>query len=135
MPPQVILCAANGRPYELQDLLPSDSRFKLIVFAGDLEAEAQYVRIETFAKAISGGEGVLTMFGRRSGDSKGHNEVFEVLTIMVGKKEIVNYTRVPAALRSHWTKCDFSYMSPDTFSDDKFVFFKGCLSMTRTYRR
>ena len=33
--PQVLLRAADRRPYEIQDLLPSDARFKVLVFVGD----------------------------------------------------------------------------------------------------
>ncbi|KAL5513394.1 hypothetical protein ACEPAH_3793 [Sanghuangporus vaninii] len=121
MPPQIVLCAANGRPYELQDFLPSDTRFKLIVFAGDLDAQVQRGRVEAFAAGLGRAGGVLERFGDRGRGSKSGQEeggekkgmakgkkpwedVFEILTIMAGKKETVNYTSVPAVLRSHWTK-------------------------------
>ena len=35
MPPQIIIRAADARPFELQDLLPADTRFKVLIFAGD----------------------------------------------------------------------------------------------------
>lgn len=111
MPPQVVLCAANGRPYELQDFLPSDTRFKLIVFTGDLDAQVQRERVEAFAREVSKDGGVLVKYGKRTKDdgagktkSRPWEDVFEILTVMAGKKETVNYTSVPAVLRSHWTK-------------------------------
>ncbi|KAL5492636.1 hypothetical protein ACEPAI_4083 [Sanghuangporus weigelae] len=120
MPPQVVLCAANGRPYELQDFLPADTRFKIVVFAGDLDAQVQRGRVEAFASGLGSEGGVLHKFGDKRGNKSGEKEggevksmrkgkkpweeVFEILTIMVGKKETVNYTSVPAVLRSHWSK-------------------------------
>ncbi|KAJ7254641.1 FAD binding domain-containing protein [Mycena haematopus] len=40
MPPQVLIRAADGRPVELQDLLPSNTLFKLLVFLGDTATAA-----------------------------------------------------------------------------------------------
>ncbi|CAK5267539.1 unnamed protein product [Mycena citricolor] len=37
MPPQMLLRAADSRPVQLQDMLPSDTLFKTIVFGGDGE--------------------------------------------------------------------------------------------------
>ncbi|OCB87643.1 hypothetical protein A7U60_g5169 [Sanghuangporus baumii] len=120
MPPQIVLSAANGRPYELQDFLPSDTRFKIVVFAGDLDAQVQRGRVEAFASGLGREGGVLKRFGDRTKGSKSGQEeggevkgivkrkpweeVFEILTVMAGKKETVNYTSVPTILRSHWTK-------------------------------
>lgn len=106
MPPQIILRAADGRPYELQDLLPSDLRFKILVFTGDLDAETQRDRVSKFAQAVTSEGGFLRKYGqRRVGEgATGWNEVFELFSIVSGKKETVNYTIVPAALRSHWSK-------------------------------
>ncbi|KAJ6553668.1 FAD binding domain-containing protein [Mycena sp. CBHHK59/15] len=36
MPPQMLICAADSRPVELQDLLPSDTLFKLLDFTGNI---------------------------------------------------------------------------------------------------
>ncbi|THH12083.1 hypothetical protein EW145_g224 [Phellinidium pouzarii] len=104
MPPQTILCAADARPFELQDLLPSDTRFKVLVFSGDLDAETQRKKIDAFANGATSEGGFLTKYGKRVGSAKGWSEVFEILTVLVGKKETVNYTIVPAVLRSHWSK-------------------------------
>ena len=37
--PHVFVRAANAQPVEIHDLLPADSRFKILVFAGDLARE------------------------------------------------------------------------------------------------
>ncbi|KAI5114722.1 hypothetical protein M0805_001492, partial [Coniferiporia weirii] len=102
MPPQIILRAADARPYELQDLLPSDTRFKLVVFTGDLDVAAQNAKVSAFAEAAAGEAGFLIKYGRAA--ANGWADVFGIITILAGKKEGVNYTSVPAVLRSHWSK-------------------------------
>ena len=102
MPPQIILRAADARPFELQDLLPSDTRFKIIFFAGNLDSECQRMRLASFVQAATTENGFLSKYGRGSND--GWGDVFELLTIVCGKKESVDYTAVPAVLRSHWSK-------------------------------
>ncbi|KAI5120427.1 hypothetical protein M0805_009889 [Coniferiporia weirii] len=102
MPPQIILRAADARPYELQDLLPSDTRFKLVVFTGDLDVAAQAAKVSAFAEAAAGEAGLLSKYGRAA--MNGWADVFGIITILAGKKEDVNYTSVPAVLRSHWSK-------------------------------
>ncbi|EJC99951.1 uncharacterized protein FOMMEDRAFT_92013 [Fomitiporia mediterranea MF3/22] len=96
-PPQVVLNTANGRPHEIQDSLPSDGRWKLIVFTGNLgEEEGARRRVQEFAE---GDNEAIWKKEKREWD-----EVFEIVSVMAGKKEVVDYTDVPAVLRSHWTK-------------------------------
>ena len=100
--PHVILRAADARPYELQDLVPSDTRYKVLVFTGDLKDEVQKSRLDAFARESTSSSGFLTKYGRRSKASKTNwDAVFDALTIVAGKKENVDYTCVPSALRPH----------------------------------
>ena len=102
MPPQIILRAADARPFELQDLLPSDTRFKILFFAGNLDSEYQRGKLASFAQAATAENGFLRKYGRGAND--GWGDIFELITIVCGKKESVDYTTVPAVLRSHWSK-------------------------------
>lgn len=118
MPPQVILRAADARPFELQDLLPSDTRFKVIVFSGDVNAPgAQKEKLLQFASAACGKDGVLSRLGAKkllNGSTQGAagtvtsgkswTTAFALVTVMVGKKETANFTSVPAEMVSHWSK-------------------------------
>lgn len=99
MTPQVVLRAADLRPFELQDVLPSDTRFKIIVFVGDLESHGQRSRVEKFAEEIHSEGGLLRKFG-----GEDWTRVFVILTVLIGTKATVDYTVVPAGLRSHWSK-------------------------------
>ena len=83
--------------------MPSDTRFKILVFTGNLtEANDQRVKLDAFSKAHTTEGGFLNKFGNRG--QQGWTEVFELLTIVSGKKETVNHNDVPAALRTHWSK-------------------------------
>jgi len=95
--PQVFLRAADGRPYEIQDLLPADTRFKVLVFAGDSGNAERKVKLNKLAEEM---KGVLDPYAPAGDVTK----VFDILTISTTKKEKVLYTDVPTFLRSHWSK-------------------------------
>ncbi|KAJ7140287.1 FAD binding domain-containing protein [Mycena crocata] len=88
MPPQVLLCAADSRPVELQDLLPSNTHFKLLVFIGDTTA---------FKDPAAQVDGIMKKFGR----------VVDVVSVVPSKRHI-SFMDLPAVLRPHWSKvlCD-----------------------------
>ena len=94
--PQTFIRAADMRPYEIQDLLPADTRYKVLVFAGDTSDVAQLERVRALATAVDSQSGFYRTFGSA--------DVFDVLTISSAPKEKVNYTDVPAIFRSHWSK-------------------------------
>ncbi|THH01836.1 hypothetical protein EW145_g6846 [Phellinidium pouzarii] len=104
MPPQTIIRAADARSFELQDLLPSDTRFKILIFAGDLHVETQKSALEDLVMAATSEAGFLTKYGSRGRKDSGWATVFDILTILVDAKEKVDYTTVPEALRPHWSK-------------------------------
>lgn len=106
MPPQVVVRAADARPFDLQDLVPSDTRFKILIFAGDLNIEARLGALNSFIARATAEDGFLKMYGRRSasGDKEAWSDVFDVSTVMIGLKDDVEYTIVPEILRPHWSK-------------------------------
>ncbi|KAF7377670.1 hypothetical protein MSAN_00189900 [Mycena sanguinolenta] len=88
MPPQLFIRAADGRPVELQDLLPSNTLFKLLVFTGDtvtaalghLAANLQEI-VDKFATNV---------------------ELISILS--PAKQPDFCFMDLPGALRPHWTK-------------------------------
>ncbi len=95
--PQVFLCAADGRPYEIQDLLPADTRLKILIFAGDSGNAERKVKLNKLAEEI---KGVLDPY-TPGGDVA---RVFDILTISTAKKDKVVFTDVPVFFRPHWSK-------------------------------
>lgn len=99
--PQILIRVADTRPFELQDLLPADTRFKVLIFAGDITTNAtQRVKVDKLAEEMSKPESFLNKYP--PGGEWG--KVFDMLAIVSGKKEQVEYTMLPELFRSHWSK-------------------------------
>lgn len=95
--PQIFLRLADGRPFEIQDLLPADARFKILIFTCDSTNSEQQVKLNELATQL---EGVLKIFSPGGEIFK----AFEVLSFSTAKKEIARYTDLPKLFRSHWSK-------------------------------
>ena len=108
--PQILIRAADSRPYELQDLCPADTKFKVLIFPGDISDPAQVERAQRLAEALGKPGSFLSKYGRAKSGVVGW-KVFELLTICATKKEVVNYLDVPALLRPHWSKSVFFKLS------------------------
>jgi len=104
--PQTLVRAADSRPYELQDLCPADTKFKILIFIGDIAEPAQAERAQKLADAFGKPESFLSNYGRAKSGVAGWKS-FELLTICATRKEVVNYSDVPTLLRPHWTKSVF----------------------------
>ncbi|KAI0730595.1 FAD binding domain-containing protein [Earliella scabrosa] len=97
--PHVFIRAADARPYNIQDLLPSDTRFKILVFAGNTANAAQAARVQALEEEMNRPEGFLKRFGRGE-----PTKVFDILSISSAKKQEVNYIDLPPLFRPHWSK-------------------------------
>lgn len=100
MLPQILIRAADACPYELQDLLPADTRFKILIFAGNTTDETQRAKVDKLAEEMDKPESFL----RKYTPGNEHNKVFDIIAISSGKKEHVNYTELPELFREHWSK-------------------------------
>lgn len=99
VPPHTFVRAADGRPFDIQDLLPADTRFKVLVFAGDTGAPAQAARVHALADALDAPEAFLRRFARGAPDG-----VFDVITISAATLADVRVAQLPALLRPHFSK-------------------------------
>lgn len=94
LPPQIVLRAGSNQPVEIQDLCPSDTRFKILVFTGDVHTQAQSDLVKRFADQITSSFAIGKLGGK----------AFDFMCIIKGEKETTEYVDVPAVLRTHWTK-------------------------------
>ena len=71
----------------LQDLLPADTRFKVLIFAGNTTLPQQKARLEKLAEDLAGeGEGgFLRRFGRGEGSGSDPVEIWDVRRGYVAK--------------------------------------------------
>ena len=88
MLPHVFIRAASSQPIEVQDMIPADTRFKILVFAGNISNDSDRTRLQTLASDLCKPENFLRRYGR--GDV-GKWEVFDVLCFSSGKKDRVGY--------------------------------------------
>lgn len=100
-PPQVVLHAADMIPVEIHDLCTSNTRFKIFIFTGNLHSEVRSQNLEVLAERLKGKDGVLCRFDE---------EIFDVIPVLQGKKETVDYLAVPRTLRSSWDKCVYPFL-------------------------
>ena len=83
----------------MQDLLPSDTRFKILAFVGNTADSAQMQRVIAFAAQFDREEGFFRKFGKPE-----PTRVFDVLAISSATKEQLNFTDLPPVLRPRWSK-------------------------------
>ena len=122
MPSTILVRAADAAVTDLQDLLPSDTRFKLLIFTGNLDVETQKAKLERFIADATSSSGFLKKYGSRDSKRPGWDKVFDTVTILLGKKDTVEYTIVPSVLRPHWNKYVTEHPSLRAFSNFKLPF-------------
>ena len=88
MVPHVFIRAADTLPVEIQDLLPADARFKILVFAGDLSVKEEKAKLQALAEELDKPETFLHRFGR---GKAGEWEVFDLLCFSSAKQDKVDY--------------------------------------------
>ena len=99
VPPQIVIRVADSWPFNVQDLLPSDSRFKIILFAGDVKDHHQKYKLKELADALGRKDSFLY-----SVQSSNKEDLVDIISVCIGKKEEVDFTDVPAFFRPHWSK-------------------------------
>jgi phenol 2-monooxygenase len=114
MHPATVVRAADGWPHNVQDLLPSDARYKVLVFAGNITEDIQLSRVRDLSKALA------TPFWRKNSNTEKEN-VLDILAFAHGVKSPVDaYTTLKAELSLDWTKCVLAgaplNMQPDSAS-------------------
>jgi len=98
VPPCKFMRAADAWPFELQDLLPSDFLFKLLVFTGEFDDPLQQARVESMVADMQKPDSFLNRYATPE------DPRFDIITISKGRKETFNLFLLPTLLRSHWSK-------------------------------
>ncbi|KIM53915.1 hypothetical protein SCLCIDRAFT_137843 [Scleroderma citrinum Foug A] len=99
MPPQIFVRAADARPVDIQDFLPADIRWKILVFFGILD-ESRLPSAKLLAKELNKPTSFLRKY-----PVDGHiPRMFDIVAIVAGNKSNFNYLNVPDFFRSHWSK-------------------------------
>ncbi|KIO07031.1 hypothetical protein M404DRAFT_137441 [Pisolithus tinctorius Marx 270] len=99
MPPQIFIQGADARPVEVHDLLPADTRFKILVFLGPLDG-SRLVKVNGLANDLD----APTSFLRKYSIDGQFSHIFDIISIAQGDKFVFNYLHVPQIFRPHWSK-------------------------------
>ncbi|KAB5591621.1 hypothetical protein CTheo_4921 [Ceratobasidium theobromae] len=99
--PQVVIRTADARPFEIQDLAPSDIRYKILVFAGNTKDAIQKARIQKLADEL---EKPGRFYRKYTPAGAPVDTVFEILIVSSMTKTTGDYTDIPPTLRTHWSK-------------------------------
>jgi len=89
--PHILVRAADAREVNIQDLAPSNARFKLFVFPGEQHAQ----NAQSIAAHLARPDCFFNTHRR---------DAFEIVTVLQGNKHTVNYLELPPVLRPHWSK-------------------------------
>ena len=88
MLPHVFVRAASSQPIEIHDMLPADTRFKILVFAGNMANEADRTKLEALGEELNKPESFLRRYGR---SDSGKWQVFDLVCFSSAKKDAVGF--------------------------------------------
>lgn len=102
-----VLSQAGARPWQFQERLPADGRFRVVLFAGDVLAPAQKARVDAFCARLDAPDSFLHR--TRPGNERVGN-LIEVLTIHASKRWDTELLRdFPAVLHPYSPKTGWAY--------------------------
>lgn len=78
MPSAKVLNQSDARPWHFQELLPSNGRWRVVVFAGDISKTEQREKLDSVGRAISEKSSFLNLF---TPVGASYDVVFEILAI------------------------------------------------------
>jgi len=99
--PQLIIRVADTRPYEIQDLLVSDTKWKVVFFVGNPKEDAQRAAVNAVGEYIQSSKSFLRRFTPKDAHK---DAVFTMITVSSTSKDDADYTDIHPGLRTHWSK-------------------------------
>ncbi|EGU72927.1 hypothetical protein FOXB_16565 [Fusarium oxysporum f. sp. conglutinans Fo5176] len=93
IPSHKVLNQSDARPWHLQELLPSNGKWRIIVFAGDVLDKSQFARISALAEKLSSRDSFMNRYIIK--DDGAVNSFLEVLTIHSSSRDKVELLSLP----------------------------------------
>lgn len=97
--PHVFVRASDGRPYEMQDLLPADACFKVLVFTGDTNHQGQMRRVRDCADQLGRPDSFFKRFGKDN-----PAKVFSLLIFSSVSVSTIDFTGLIRIFKTHWSR-------------------------------
>ncbi|KIL93722.1 phenol 2-monooxygenase [Fusarium avenaceum] len=107
IPSHKVLNQADARPWHLQELLPSNGTWRLLVFAGDLLDQTQFARLSALADRLSSPDSFINRYKPKE-DGK-MNSLFEILTIHSSPYEKVELLSLPDVFHPYSEEYGWDY--------------------------
>ena len=114
MPSVKVLNQSDARPWHFQELLPSNGRWRVVVFPGDVTDPKQSAKLSDVGKAF---ESEDTFLRRFTPPGKPHDEVFELLAVHRAPRRSVTVFDFPAIFRNFSDMEGWDYSK--IFADDE----------------
>jgi phenol 2-monooxygenase len=98
IPSVKVLNQSDARPWHLQELLPSNGRWRVILFPGDISTPEQRKKLDALGAAIDDKTSFLRRFtpaGSR------YDAIFEILTVHNAKREATTIFDFPEVMRPY----------------------------------
>lgn len=104
IPSQQVLNQSDARPWQVQELLKSDGRWRLLVFAGNMNECHQRSRVQTLATRLADSKSFIRRF---TPPASAVDSIIEILTIHSGPRtesDIFDFPEIlrPAILDQGW---------------------------------
>lgn len=106
MPSFKVLNHSDARPWHLQEILKSDGRWRLVIFAGDIKDPKQNERVQTLGTRLADPKSFLARFTPRS---KPIDSVIEVLTVHSANPHETEIFDFPEIFRPYSEKDGWDY--------------------------
>ncbi len=107
MPSTKVLNQSDARPWHFQELLPSNGRWRVVVFTGDISQPEQKSKMETVGKAFNDEASFLRRF--TPADAR-YDTVFEVLAVHSAPRTSATIFDFPEVFRPYDDVDGFDYM-------------------------
>lgn len=114
MPSFKVLNQSDARPWHLQELLKSDGRWRLLIFAGDIKNSTQMARVEKLAASLADPGSFIRRF---QPPAKPVDSLIEVLTIHSSARTSCTVHDFPEALHPFSEEFGWDYWK--IFVDDE----------------
>ncbi|KAJ6142979.1 phenol 2-monooxygenase [Penicillium samsonianum] len=98
LPSQTVERHANGEPVGFGKCFPSDGRYRIVVFAGNISNPEQLRRVEHLSKMLKLPEALLQ---RLDGRAIAPQDVYEILIVHSASRDDVEVTDLPPFLLKH----------------------------------
>ena len=96
MPSAKVLNQSDARPWHFQELLPSNGRWRVVIFAGDIRQPEQKKKLDSVGKAIDSKD---SFFRRFTPPGAAHDTVFELLAVHLAPRTETTIFDFPEVFR------------------------------------